>query len=543
MKTLKRLAFVVLTLVAALSMYVFAYAETLAPAGSKLAVGTEYYTVLNGAPSRFSFTTPAQEGYISVYVKNNNMREWVYFYVMTGSGDTLEKDDLNENNYREWEFKSEINKRNEARMEPSTTYYIKVGSDSFKNSGNAKMIVKFTPDVNPNGKEEAENISLNTSITRSIDSNQKVDYDYFKFTADRTSVGQFSITNSAGGWLDYQVRKLGSDEIVKNLKSRDINDNVYLNDTHYHDFNMVQGEKYYVKVWKSGKGNYTFSVNNQVVKSISMPASISLANYNDCKKLNPTVAPATAYNKKLKFESSNTSVAWVNEEGEVYARDPGFAVVKATSTDGTNVSASCIVSVCPRDGSIPRVKTAKEKTLTLTWDKMTGIKGYVISYKKSSAKKWSTKTTTNNQIKISGLTSGTAYVFKLKGYITVNGKKVYGKDSTQFRTCTLPQQTKITKVTRLSTRKYYSYGKYLRAKVTWKKIKGAGSYKLYYRKPGSTYFYLVGTYSTNHAVFEKYYSRYSSETKNLTFYVAPVKRDCGNTYEGKKSKGRFYKMR
>ena len=61
--------------------------------------------------------------------------------------------------------------------------------------------------------------------------------------------------------------------------------------------------------------------------------------------LKTTIAPADAYNKKLKWSSSNPDVAYVNQNGDVIADESGSAVITATTTDGSNLSASCVVHV------------------------------------------------------------------------------------------------------------------------------------------------------------------------------------------------------
>lgn len=504
-----------------------------------LQVGTEYYTTLSGSAGWLSFVTPAQEGYVTVQYKNISMGNWKYCYVKNGIGETLAQDDLSNGGSRSWEFKSETNKNNGAILEPNTRYYIQVGGDGV--SGNAKLTVTFVADNNPNGKTSAEKIALNTSYTRSMDAWTNTDHDYFVFQATTTGQNRITISSTCGAWMNYELRKWSSDELVKSVKNNDIKSDIYKNNTVNVDTNLEAGQMYYLHFWHNQTGTYTFTVSNQRVTQINMPQTITLDAYQEYE-LNAVALPDMAYNKKLEYVSSNTDVANVNDSGKVYAYKCGFATITAKATDGSGVVANCVVIVRPNQANMPYVDKATSDSIRLKWNPISGAKGYVISYKTSKAKSWKTVKTTKTTYTFKKLNTASAYMFKIKAYIDVNGTIVYGKDCDNLRTCTLPAQTKITKLKRLSSRRYSYSGTTYRVKITWKKIKGAGSYKLYYRLPGNTSKYYYGTYTSNSAVFERSYYRGSSATKNMIFYVVPVKKDVGKIYEGKYSAGKRYKM-
>ena len=63
--------------------------------------------------------------------------------------------------------------------------------------------------------------------------------------------------------------------------------------------------------------------------------------------LTATVLPEDATNKSLKWKSSNETIAKVNENGFVIAIAVGEVIITATTIDGTNLSASCKVTVVP----------------------------------------------------------------------------------------------------------------------------------------------------------------------------------------------------
>ena len=60
-----------------------------------------------------------------------------------------------------------------------------------------------------------------------------------------------------------------------------------------------------------------------------------------------TILPETTANKSVTWNSSNESVAIVDENGEVTAIAVGEATITATTTDGSNLSATCKVTVVP----------------------------------------------------------------------------------------------------------------------------------------------------------------------------------------------------
>lgn len=74
-------------------------------------------------------------------------------------------------------------------------------------------------------------------------------------------------------------------------------------------------------------------------------ASLSFNAPNQTAALIATITPSYLTNKKVTWTSSNTSVATVSDVGIVTAIANGTATITATITDGTNLSASCEVTV------------------------------------------------------------------------------------------------------------------------------------------------------------------------------------------------------
>ncbi len=79
--------------------------------------------------------------------------------------------------------------------------------------------------------------------------------------------------------------------------------------------------------------------------SITLDQSTVVINENETLQLTATVMPEDATNRMVTWNSSNEAVATVDENGLVTAVAPGSAVITAMTTDGSNLSASCNITV------------------------------------------------------------------------------------------------------------------------------------------------------------------------------------------------------
>ena len=82
-----------------------------------------------------------------------------------------------------------------------------------------------------------------------------------------------------------------------------------------------------------------------VVNGISLNTNNQTLNVNETFKLTAAVTPANATNKTIAWSSSNNNVATVASDGTVTAVAPGSATITARTTDGSDLSASCSVTV------------------------------------------------------------------------------------------------------------------------------------------------------------------------------------------------------
>lgn len=100
----------------------------------------------------------------------------------------------------------------------------------------------------------------------------------------------------------------------------------------------------------SGAGNYCVITVNAPTKvsSIKLSQSNATMEIGETLSLTANVYPDNAYNKSLSWTSSNTDIATVSN-GVVSAISSGECDIKCSSTDGSNVSASCHIIVNERE--------------------------------------------------------------------------------------------------------------------------------------------------------------------------------------------------
>ena len=82
-----------------------------------------------------------------------------------------------------------------------------------------------------------------------------------------------------------------------------------------------------------------------LVTSLKLPKSRFEVEQGQDYQLTTTMLPANATNKVLTWTSANTSVATVDANGLVTAISQGNSVVRAKTTDGSGLSASCLIIV------------------------------------------------------------------------------------------------------------------------------------------------------------------------------------------------------
>ncbi|AQR95581.1 Ig-like domain-containing protein [Clostridium saccharoperbutylacetonicum] len=109
-------------------------------------------------------------------------------------------------------------------------------------------------------------------------------------------------------------------------------------------------------------------------KSISLNKSTTNLTIDDSETLIATTTPAGI---SVKWSSSDTSVATVDSNGKVTAIGAGTATITATTLDGSNLSATCTVTVTKKDDPQPTDPTGDANLLIELVDGQ--IKQYTVS--------------------------------------------------------------------------------------------------------------------------------------------------------------------
>ena len=91
----------------------------------------------------------------------------------------------------------------------------------------------------------------------------------------------------------------------------------------------------------------------QWVTGISLNKTSLTLNEGEAETLVPTVSPSNSADKTIKWTSSDTSIATVDENGKVTAVSKGNATIKAEANDGSGKYATCEVLVKKKLGPLP----------------------------------------------------------------------------------------------------------------------------------------------------------------------------------------------
>ncbi len=166
--------------------------------------------------------------------------------------------------------------------------------------------------------------------------------------------------------------------------------------------------------------------NPVLVTSISLNKTSATVTEGNTLQLTATVLPTNATNRTVTWKSSNTSVATVSSSGLVTAKSSGSATITVTTTDGTNLSANCSVTVesgSPESTIISFVDPRVKALCVQNWDtngdvELSRAEAAAVTNLGTVFKNNSTITSFDELQYFTGLTSIEEYAFSCCWYLT-----------------------------------------------------------------------------------------------------------------------------
>lgn len=305
---------------------------------------------LNGTWSSASITSASEPVYYSITLTTDGTLNLTCQSELITSGWALYSEDLVDEYFSDsingGSENSPVAKSREYTLKAGT-YLLKLYSPSDSSLGNMKVKGQFESvtanDTEPNDTfSQAMPLNTNQEIEGYIAYNDKDDY--FKINIPKTGTVEFSITTSL-----YLF-----DIDIYNSKQEKIKSNQFYTygDTKTNTIQLsVTAGTYYVKISKfysTHYAGYRFQCNANFATAIRITPSTLSVDTNELQDLTVTTIPANAILPELKWSSSNTDVATVSK-GTVRTFDPGVTTITATTTDGSNLSATCTVVVVPEE--------------------------------------------------------------------------------------------------------------------------------------------------------------------------------------------------
>lgn len=501
-------------------------AEQLVSAGTSYSNATNLQYTTNGyfaqygsGTAYFRFTTPSNsKGYTSIYYKNTSMNSYSTFELLSETESRID--------YGSYISQNNTNTAN-VKLESGQTYYIRVGNGI--QGGKFLLYLSYKEDKDENSKEKATALAINKEIVSSLDGYD--DIDFFSFVAPTSGNYFFKYANNGiNYYTDFAIYDWNTDEQLYN------DGWVYKNYSTSKVLSLEKNHKYYIKIWGGGSstGSYTLIVSNQSVSGIKLNQSEVVMNEDKSYKLTPTISPSGAYDKSVSWSSSDTSVAYINTEGEITAINAGSAIITCTSKEKLNMKATCLVIVIPSKMYEPYIYSENntESKIVLQWSNYSKSSGFTIYSYDTKKKQWKiakdniskdvSKTSITSAVqggKKKKLSAATTYKFKIASYTLVNGKKYYGAASEELITSTAPGKVKIKSVNA-------NNGK---VKVRWKKVTGATGYRIYAKSSGSNYYFYVGSIKGQ----KKESYTYNTYSRGKYTYKVVAYRNINNiSYEG-----------
>lgn len=160
-----------------------------------------------------------------------------------------------------------------------------------------------------------------------------------------------------GQTLQLTATVIPDDAENKSLEWSSSNDKVAMVSSSGKVVALAEGQAVITAKAKDGSNvsaSCTVTVTAIKVKSIELNHTSYALTEGESVTLEATLLPANAANKAVKWDSSDDSILMVNSHGTVFCLRNGSATITATTTDGSNLSASCVFNCASSISSVDR---------------------------------------------------------------------------------------------------------------------------------------------------------------------------------------------
>lgn len=231
----------------------------------------------------------------------------------------------------------------------------------------------------------------------------------------------------------------------------------------------------------------------------------------------------------VKFTSSNTKVATVNSNGVVKGKNTGKVTITARSASGASRSSTVIVKPSKRELIVSK---HSYNYATLSWNRARYASGYEVYRKKSTDRKYkkvvTLKGSTKTKYKDTDVINGATYMYRVRAYKTIGGKKYYSAYATlvyKIRPAKVSVKAQEVSPSKRIIKIKWTKRSYVTGYVIYRKIGTKGKYKKIAviknpkttsyidrkLKKNKTYYYKMKTYKKNKN--KNVYSVYSNTRK------------------------------
>lgn len=225
---------------------------------------------------------------------------------------------------------------------------------------------------------------------------------------------------------------------------------------------------------------------NNIVSQISLALSASQVSLQAPMTYALTAIPTKKggdpRDVSVRWSSSNASVASVSpaigQQTTITANKPGTATITAKDASGY-VTAACTVTVTGLAAPTIKAAAAGYNRANVTWTAVSGAAGYELfrATKQNGAyTKVRTLTASTRSYIDTGLSTGTAYYYKVRAYKTSGSTRYAGSYSNIASAKPALAKVKSVKAKNVKAKKKAKTGS---AKVTWKTVSGASGYTVY----------------------------------------------------------------